>query len=121
MVIPVWGIPTVTVFYSTSKLLIGKDGVSGFQTDLPSIETVGCPGSLSDCPDLIGKFSYPLLPSRILLESLNAAFSRAFSDPLPTPYTGISPFKIGSFLHPFLITVRTCCFALWLSVHLSVS
>lgn len=79
MVIPVWGIPTVTVFYSTSKLLIGKDGVSGFQTDLPSIETVGCPGSLSDCPDLIGKFSHPLLPSRILLESLNAAFSRAFS------------------------------------------
>lgn len=39
MVIPVWGIPTVTVFYSTSKLLIGKDGVSGFQTDLPSVET----------------------------------------------------------------------------------
>ena len=93
MVIPVWGIPMVTVFYSTLKLLIGKDGVSGFQTDLPFVETVGSRGYLSDHPDSIGKFSYPLLPSRIPLESLNASSSRAFSDLLPTPYTGISPFK----------------------------
>lgn len=88
-------------FYSTSKLLIGKDGVSGFQTDLPSVETVSSPGSLSDCPDSIGKFSYLLLPSRIPLESLNAASSRAFSDLLLTPYTEISPIKNPIISSPF--------------------